>query len=86
MEYMFLALLIGCIAGGLRVGLGYLKNSIEEAFDWDKALRTLLIGIITGGIIGFFYPIPNPKELFAVVFLGTVTVEELLVTVSKKLE
>lgn len=82
MEYLILAVIIGAIAGALRVILGYLKH--DEIFDKSKAIRTLCIAIIEGGLIGVFYPISDLKTLFAVVFAGTVTLEELLKAVLRR--
>lgn len=85
MEYILLALVIGAVAGALRIGLGYLKHSDEETFETQKAIRTLGIAIIEGGLIGIFYPIADLKTLFAIVFMGTVALEEILTAIIKRM-
>lgn len=68
--------IVGAIAGVIRAILGWHRS--KEKFELYKFLRTLSISSIIGAIIGWFFPIQDPRVIFAVVFTGTVSIEELI--------
>lgn len=82
MEPIIFAILVGILAGLTRVTIGYLKNPANQ-FNKNTALRTTLIAMIEGGIIGAYFPM-GLETLFAVVFMGTVTVEEALLAIRRR--
>lgn len=75
---------IGVLAAVLRVTLGLLQSS--EPFAWGKAGRTLAIAVITGGITGGLWENGAVGEVFLAVFAETVTIDQLIITVGKKMQ
>lgn len=73
-------IIVGIIAGIVRTLFGWAKSN--EAFDLNKFIRTLIISVITGGILGFF--VSDPYIVFASTFTGTVLIEEFLIAWYKR--
>jgi len=42
----------GIIIGGVTATVGYIKSSPTEKIDWLKAVPTVAIGLVVGGIAG----------------------------------
>lgn len=83
--------LIGAGAALLRFLVGWWKGN--EAWEGLKTLRTAIVGIITGGIVGTFLFDDSGtiswlevKQVFAASFLGTVTVEDVLIGAYRTLQ
>lgn len=72
----YIGVLIGIGAAAVRVGLGWMRS--QETWDTVKALRTLGIGIVEGGMIGGLAGL-DAKATFVAVFGGTIVLEEVLV-------
>ena len=48
------AILGGVVSGALTAVLGYAKSSTVESFDPRKALQTLIVGAVVGGVAGYY--------------------------------
>jgi len=47
------AVLGGIASGAMTAVLGYAKSSTVESFDPKKALQTLVVGAVVGGVAGY---------------------------------
>lgn len=47
----------GIIYGSLAAVIGYLKNETWETVDPKKALKTVIIGAIIGGVVAYYGPL-----------------------------
>ena len=46
--------LAGAVSGAVTALLGYAKNSTTEDFEPKKALQTIIVGAVVGGIAGYY--------------------------------
>ena len=47
-------ILIGMICGAITALLGYAKSVTSEKFNLKKAVQTIIVGAVVGGISGYF--------------------------------
>lgn len=75
-QKILLSILVGILAGAFRVVIGWFKSG--ENWNGGKAVQTMIVATITGGVIGAALQTDNLMLVFAFVFTGAVTAEDLL--------
>lgn len=50
---ILVSIFYGIVSGVFVALLGYAKSSTVESFDWRKALQTMIVGGVVGGIAGY---------------------------------
>jgi len=51
---IIIGILFGAISGAVLALLGYAKSSTLESFFPEKAVQTIIIGAVVGGIAGYY--------------------------------